>query len=382
MMNKYERPLPEIFETFSDQRRQSFIAAKEYKDNGGHLVGMYCTYMPMELVFAAGATAISLCAASEETIPDAEEDLPRNLCPLIKASYGFGKMDKCPYFYFSDLVVGENTCDGKKKMYEYLSEIKPMHIMDLPNTQSEDGLKLFKEELYKFKDKLEEIFEVEITDEKLRAACAMRNRERRAHREFFETMQMDPPPMMGLDCFKVTNGANFRFDREKAVEEMEDMTRRLREQGSLPEKRPRILVTGSPLDGVAAKVLTALESNGAYGVAFESCSGMKPLYGTIDENAEDIYEAIARYYLNIGCSCMSPNPNRRELLTKMCRDYKVDGVVEVVLQACHTYAVESRSVRRLVTEELGLPYMALETDYSKADEGQLTTRLSAFVEML
>jgi len=50
-----------------------------------------------------------------KTIPEAEKDLPKNLCPLIKSSYGFAKTEKCPFFYFSDVVVGESTCDGKKK---------------------------------------------------------------------------------------------------------------------------------------------------------------------------------------------------------------------------------------------------------------------------
>ena len=53
---------------------------------------------------AAGAVVVSLCSTSDETIEEAEKELPRNLCPLIKSSYGFGKTDKCPYFYFSDLV--------------------------------------------------------------------------------------------------------------------------------------------------------------------------------------------------------------------------------------------------------------------------------------
>ena len=131
---------------------------------------MFCTYLPQEFAEAIGAVTVSLCSVSEETIPDAEEVLPRNLCPLIKASYGFAKTDKCPFFYFSDLVVGETTCDGKKKMYEYLREIKPVHVMELPNSQSENGLALWKQELYKLKEVLEERFGVEITEEKLREA--------------------------------------------------------------------------------------------------------------------------------------------------------------------------------------------------------------------
>lgn len=108
--------LPEIFDEFGEARRQGFLTVKEIKEQGKPVVGVYCTFMPEELVLAGGAIQISLCSTSDETIPDAEEDLPRNLCPLIKSSYGFGKTDKCPYFYFSDLVVGETTCDGKKNV--------------------------------------------------------------------------------------------------------------------------------------------------------------------------------------------------------------------------------------------------------------------------
>ena len=109
---------------------------------------------------AMGAVTVGLCSMTDETIPIAERDLPRNLCPLIKASYGFAVSDKCPFFYFSDVVVGETTCDGKKKMYEYMSEFKEMFIMELPNTQKEESLKLWKKEIIRFKEYLEEKFEV------------------------------------------------------------------------------------------------------------------------------------------------------------------------------------------------------------------------------
>lgn len=126
--------LPAIFDHFSSARQQGFLTVMELKEQNIPLVGTYCTFMPQEIPLAAGAVVVSLCSTSDETIEEAEKDLPRNLCPLIKSSYGFGKTDKCPYFYFSDLVVGETTCDGKKKMYEYMAEFKAVHVMQLPNT--------------------------------------------------------------------------------------------------------------------------------------------------------------------------------------------------------------------------------------------------------
>ena len=118
------KDLPEVFEEFAEQRQKSFLAVKQLKDKGIPVIGSYCTYFPKEIAMAMGAATVSLCSTSDETIPAAEKDLPRNLCPLIKSSYGFAKTDKCPFFYFSDVVVGETTCDGKKKMYEYMGEFK------------------------------------------------------------------------------------------------------------------------------------------------------------------------------------------------------------------------------------------------------------------
>ena len=103
------KELPEIFDEFAEARRNGFIAAKNLKEKNVPMVGTFCTYMPQELPLAFGAAVVSLCATSDETIQEAEADLPKNLCPLIKSSYGFGKTDKCPFFYFSDIVVGETT---------------------------------------------------------------------------------------------------------------------------------------------------------------------------------------------------------------------------------------------------------------------------------
>ena len=99
------KDLPEVFEEFAEQRQKSFLAVKQLKDKGIPVIGSYCTYFPKEIAMAMGAATVSLCSTSEETIPAAEKDLPRNLCPLIKSSYGFAKTDKCPFFYFSDVVA-------------------------------------------------------------------------------------------------------------------------------------------------------------------------------------------------------------------------------------------------------------------------------------
>lgn len=379
------KDLPGIFESFSEARKNGFVAAKELKDKNIPLVGTFCTYMPQEIPMAAGAVVVSLCSTSDETIGEAEKDLPRNLCPLIKSSYGFGKTDKCPYFYFSDLIVGETTCDGKKKMYEYLGEFKPVHVMQLPNSQNgEKSFELWKSEVIELKKLIEESFNVEITEEAIKEAIKLKNKERKALKDFYSLGKLNPPAITGSDILNVVYGATFKFDKEKSIKEISALTEKVKqeyEQGKRLDSKPRILITGCPIGGAAEKVVKAIEDNGAYVVAFENCTVAKANELLVDEN-KDVFDALSEKYLAIGCSCMSPNPNRTDLLGKMIEEYKVDGVIDVVLQACHTYAVETLSIKRFANEKHNIPYMAVETDYSQSDIGQLNTRMTAFIEML
>lgn len=131
--------------------KKGFLKVKNIKDNGGKVAGVFCTFTPLEILDAAGFTPVSLCGMSGETIPAAEAHLPKNLCPLIKSSYGFAVSDKCPYTYFSDIIVGETTCDGKKKMYELLNEIRPTYILHLPQGERENALDEWTAELRRFK---------------------------------------------------------------------------------------------------------------------------------------------------------------------------------------------------------------------------------------
>ena len=128
--------LPEQFDTFNEARKRGFLEVKKLKDSGKKICGAFCQYTPAEIIMAAGLYQVGLCGRSNDPIKTAETVLPANLCPLIKASYGHVLEESCPYAFFSDVVVGETTCDGKKKMYELLGERKPMQVIHLPNHHS------------------------------------------------------------------------------------------------------------------------------------------------------------------------------------------------------------------------------------------------------
>ena len=379
--------LPKSFDEFVDARKASFLKVKEYVENGGHLVGMFCSYTPLEIFDAAGVAVVGLCGTSNEPIADAEKVLPKNLCPLIKSSYGFAYTDKCPYTYFCDFIVGETTCDGKKKMFELLDEIKETYVLHLPQSQKRAYAKeIWYQEIKLLKEKLEEKYGIEITDEKLREAARKRNELRKTQLEFYALQGATPPAMKATTVMSTLAQGVFNFGVDAQHASYKARLAEAKEviaNGEKPvsEKAKRILLTGCPSTGVIQKVGMTIENNGGVIVCLDDCGGERTTKMMVDENADDILRAISDRYLEIHCSVMTTNEGRIQNTKEMCKKYNVDGVVEMVLQACHTFNVEANYMQRMCEEE-GIPYMKLETDYSTTDSCQIETRLAAFIEML
>ena len=376
--------LPAAFEEYSDARKAGFLKVKAAKKSGKQVAGCFCAFTPLEILDAAGLLTVSLCGMSPETIPAAETVLPRNLCPLIKSSYGFYLTDKCPYTYFADLIVGETTCDGKKKMYELLGQGKKTYILHLPQGREVPyAREMWIAELRRFIAFLEAELGVSISREKLKAACEQRNALRTARCRLMELLKADELPISGTELYTFLDGIGFNFDLEDAITKTNELAEALSAQKSdkVTPGGKRILVTGCPIGGVFQKVVGAVERAGGNVVCFENCSGIKPARCMVDTDADDLVEAIADAYLDIGCAVMTPDIRRFEKLPALMAEFRVDGVLDVALQACHTYLIEGRSIREICKEK-NVPYMALETDYATADAGQIDTRIAAFIETL
>ena len=189
---------------FDQMLEHCYQYAAAEKAAGRPVVGILCEYTPRELIMAASGVPICLCGGSAKTIPAAEEHLPANLCPLIKSTYGYHVLRSNPFLEMADLVVGETTCDGKKKMYELMSESRPMYVIELPHKADRpDSFNYWLRELDDLRAFLSRRFEVDITDDKLRAAIAALNRERALRRQVAALMKAEHPPLSGrrvLDC--------------------------------------------------------------------------------------------------------------------------------------------------------------------------------------
>ena len=377
--------LPDNFETFSEARKSGFMKMKEHKDRGGKIVGIYCSFVPTELIIAAGAVPVSLCATSEEPISAAEAHLPPNLCPLIKASYGFALTDTCPYFYFSDFIVGETTCDGKKKMFELLNELKETYVIQLPSARDEIALNMWEQEIYKFWKKLEDFYDMSITEEDVKKAIIQKNAERDLVLEYLELSKLNPSPISGYELGTKLDALSFIPNMEERCNQIRQRITEVKAdweqnyKGKVARK-PRILITGCPNGGVRDKTIKVLEELGADVVAFDTCNSNREKIEKVDISLP-VAKALAQKYLNINCSVMSPNNSRLRFISDMIDEYEVDGVLEIILQACHTFSIESYNVKKAVVAK-GIPYIKIETDYSKADVGQINTRLEAFLETI
>lgn len=382
--------LPEQFENFADARRQGFLKIKELKDSGKNICGSFCQYTPAEIILAAGLYQVGLCGKSALSIPTAETRLPKNLCPLIKSNYGHALEESCPYAYFSDVVVGETTCDGKKKMYELLGELKPMQVIHLPNLPDYDrSLEMWTMELRTFAKGLAEKFDVEITEEKLNAAIKWCNKERKQAARIYELGRYDPPAITGMRMRDIMEGEQYMFDKEEKYKRMDEILNECEEnwkKGKYPfepdPNRPRLIVSGAGMGGIEEKTIKVIEELGGAVVCYEGCCGISSRRRLVDEDeSRDPYIRIAEKYIEVPCAVVSPNTRRMKQVEETISEWKADGIISITLHSCNPFAIETENIKR-VCEKCGIPLLHIETDFTEGDAGQIRTRIEAYLEMI
>jgi benzoyl-CoA reductase/2-hydroxyglutaryl-CoA dehydratase subunit BcrC/BadD/HgdB len=368
---------------FADMVDHCHDYAEAAKRQGRPVVGIMCEFTPREIILAAGGVPVCLCGGSAETIPAAEQVLPVNLCPLIKSTFGYHLLGRNPFLNWADLVVGETTCDGKKKMFEILGAAKPMYVLELPQKADDpDALEHWTQEMRKFTAFLEERFGVQISDRRLREAIQLMNRERGLRRQLSELMTANPPPLTGrqlLDFKSLISGIDADLDQyARALEWFGGNSLAHARAASKPEVR--VMLTGVPLVHGAERVLEIIEGSGGVVCCMENCTGLKPILEDVDADAPDPLRAIAEKYYHLPCSVMTLNLRRFESLRALIAKYNPQCVIELVWHACLTYDVESCRVRKLVEEEFKLPYLKITTDYSPADSSRIAARVEALFE--
>ncbi len=280
--------------------------------------------------------------------------------------------------------MGETTCDAKKKAWDLLG----FKVMEVPQRKNHLDKQLWLQEIYNFKNMVENLSGIKITPEKLQNKIKLVNRKRKAMQRINGYRKLPNPPISGLDALLVAQVSlnqdidRFIEDAEKLVDELEDRVKAGISAYSRNGKR--VMLAGSPSPMGNAKVHHIVESSGLRIVVDESCTGLRYFRDLVDEtptNLDGMMNAIADRYFSIDCSCFSPNKERIENINKLIKEYNIQGVVHNVLQYCHTYNIEAAVIDKSL-KQIGIPSIKIETDYSQEDIGQIKTRIEAFAEII
>ncbi|MBO8128977.1 MAG: 2-hydroxyacyl-CoA dehydratase [Peptococcaceae bacterium] len=361
---------------------------QDFRDQGGKVVGTFCIFVPEELVLAAGGIYVGLCSGLDIGSAEAEAVLPRNICSLIKSFMGFKLARVCPYFESCDLLVGETTCDGKKKAFEVLGDFAPVYVMETPQKKSVSGRALWLEEIRQLRQRLEDLTGQKVTKESLRDGIKKVNAKRRALKRLSHLRRLSPAPISGRDALLISQIA-FYDDVERFTSQVNALCDELEQRvesgiGIAAKDVPRIVVTGTPMAIPNWKVPYIVESGGGVIVAEELCTGLRYFDALTEEEGDsldDLLENVAARHLEADCACFTPNTRRMDKIVDIVKDYEADGVINYVLSFCDPYAVESYQVEKRLKSE-GIPCLKIETDYSQEDAGQIRTRVEAFLEII
>ncbi len=360
---------------------------QEAKAQGRKVVGTFCVFVPEELVYAADAIQVGLCAGAEAGFDKAEKILPRNTCALIKSFVGFKLSRLCPFFESCDLIVGETTCDGKKKAYEIFADYAPVYVMEIPQMKHACDRDLWKAEVLRFKEAVEKLTGRTITAESLKKAVRLINDRRRVLQRLNRLRAAEPTPISGRDVLLV-NQVSFYDDparfTQKISELCDELEQKIARGEGVADGAQRVMLSGCPMAIPNWKLPYIIESSGAVVVGEESCVGTRNTRDLVDESPDTLdalLDALVDRYMRIDCACFTPNQERLDHIVAMARELKVKGVIHYGLSFCQPYGIESFKVEKAL-RQAGIPMLTIETDYSMEDVEQLKTRVEAFVEMI
>lgn len=378
---------------FWGQREQELRA---FKARGGKVVGYTCMFAPLELILAAGAVPLRVDSGFYDATKLGDRLIPVEVCPVIRSTIG-GKMAAFhPYLELCDVVISSNTCDGKTKLGELLSDYLPVWMVTLPCVKDSDHARAYwVREMKEIARRLEQVTGIRITRSRLQEAIGVTLRATRALRRLQEARR-GLPVIMGRDYLMAQQMLAFD-DMPRWTTHAESLAAELEQRQAsktvvCPEDTPRIMLTGSPMFWPDNwKIPNLIEEGNPRGVivADELCSGDRFMYDPVaaDEGSmKDLYAAIAeRYLLPCTCPCFtheeSGNRDRVDRILTQVKDYRVDGIIYHVIRGCHLYAMEYMRIKKAI-EHTGIPIYYLDTEYSREDAGQMKTRIEAFIEML
>ncbi len=355
---------------------------EEWKDEGGRVIGHFCSTVPEEIITAAGMVPFRMRGTGSTSTEMADACFTPVNCSFPRNCFNQALEGE---FEFLDGLVVINSCDHIRRVYDnwidQLDEPDFIHILSLPRKTGERQVEWYREEIEIFKTKIEEHFEVEITTEGIREAVKLHNEVRALQRELYELRKADRPPLTGAEALRimVAGTALPRARYKPMVEEILEAVRGVEGPG---DHKARVLLTGSELDNPA--FIEVIEGQGALVVTDATCYGTRLMWRQVDEDDPDPVRALASYYVHDRPSCPrmhGDQPRRLDFVRELCQEFNVDGVIGERMNFCDIWQVEHFMTGGDLKKE-GVPFTQIDREYVLAGRGQLQTRVQAFVETL
>lgn len=349
------------------------------------VVGTLCSYTPEEIILAAGAHPFRLLGSGQKAgLADAH--LQSYCCSLgrgVLEDALAGRLD------FLDGVVFTHTCDTMQRLSDIwrINISGPFHLdVILPvKLDTESAQRYFRDVLQTLREALGEKLGVVITDDDLKNAIRTTNWIRTAFGSIYELANEHPQMIKGEEIYMLARAA-MMMERsrlanllEKTLSQMEDS-----KKGALSANVPapkRIFLEGGILSH--PDIYRMIEEAGGAVVGDDLCTGSRYFNGLVNEENPDPLMAIAdRYIERIVCPAKhSGTTDRAQRLVEMALEKRVQGVVFFFLKFCDPHAFDYPYLRDAL-EKAGIPSLVVEVEDQLQAEGQLRTRLEAFLEMI
>ena len=347
--------------------------------SGKKVVGYFCSYVPPELLLAAGTYPVRLSGLGVTDSSSGDAYLSHLTCSFAR-SITAGFLDGS----FDHLAgqISINTCDHVRRANDAIiakSNIGFHGFISVPRSFRESLLPWYLEELDRLKAEIENHFHLKITEQGLKDAIEKMNAVRLRIKALDMLRREDQPRLSGSEMLAATVAARI-LPPERFVEIADQLIVSAKESEPVQNIRGRLLLTGGPLDD--PRFVRAIESQGAHIAGDLFCFGTRGLGVEVEQGPKPM-ESLARAYLyQIPCArMMGEFPRRYQALLDLYRDCKAQGIIFQRIKFCQIWSSDVHNLRHRLQEN-PVPLLVLDREYGTVSTGQIKTRVQGFLESL
>jgi len=352
-----------------------------WKEKGGKVIGYFCTYVPVEVIHAAGIMPYRIRATGSTTSEMGDLYTSHLTCTFCRHTMDQAMKGE---YKFLDGIVALFSCDHIRRMFDAwrYGKIEVPHspyylrCLSVPFKVDDLAVQWMKGEIERFKQSLESHFGVTITEEALRQSIRTYNEKRRLLMNLYDLRKKEEPPISGTEALAILIASTAMFPEEfnqllrQALDE-------LGQREGISGYRARLLLAGGELDN--PDYIKLIEDLGGLVVSDFLCYGTRDFWDLVDEDSEPVAALAERYIERISCPRMVNYPARDEFVKNLVRDFNADGIIVQRLMYCDNWGCEGARTQ-WEAKKNGVPCMVLEREYVMSAVGQMRTRVQAFLE--